>query len=74
MPLARRKSASLTTVLPLIGLDSDLADGKDKEPLGTGFVVTNHSSVSGLSIFSDEHLRSEFSDAAWSGLVLQACI
>jgi hypothetical protein len=65
-PSAKRKSASLETVLPLIGLDFGLADGKDKEPLGTDFFVTNHSSVSGLSVFSDEHLRSEFSDAAWS--------
>lgn len=60
------EEAILTTVVPLLDIKYGLLEEKDRGPIGNGFFIGGKSLVSGLAIFSDDYLRRELSDAAWS--------
>jgi Apea-like HEPN len=60
------EEATLTTVVPLLDKKDGLLEEKNRGPLGNGFFIGGKSLVSSLAIFSDDYLRRELSDAAWS--------
>jgi hypothetical protein len=62
-------SATLATVLPIIGVDCVLPSGFHRKSLGSGFFLTSKNPISSLTIFSDEHWGRELSETARSHIL-----